>query len=591
MSALVVALVGCGSVLAEDDGGPLVDTPLGPVLGGWMKSEAGAQYASFEGIPFSAPPVGKLRFGAPQPVEPWTETLNASGRVLVKCTQYGYMSAGGNPEISGSEDCLYLNVYAPKNSKREPKAVMMWIYGGSLTAGSNQFQEYGPMRFIDQDVIIVSPNYRLGSLGFTSLGIDEAPGNQGFMDCVAALEWINLNIESFGGDPGRVTIFGESSGSWIVSYLNLSPMAKGLYQRAIMQSGGLFNPYWTPRTEADGVEMSTLMTTVFNCTTSPKVDPYAALDCLQNLPREMIQSSGDWGDDETYQIQKILRPTGIIGREFLPENPVDMMAKGDYNHIDLMVGMTKDEGLLQTYQLELNPQLYLGVQFTYKIFGPMFLFGRFGSYDITEQDLAMADEITKYYLGDKNFLGVFPFDADHFDNITAMIGDAYIYYGGHKQAEWAAAHGDNVYQYKFSFKGTYGFANVFGLDNSQYGVCHADELYYYWKPYWNKALLQMPEREDLLSRRLLTSWANFAKFGDPSIPEDNISWDQLSADNHVYMNIDDDWGMELSQDYLDRMAMWDIAYEFPTGNTLPPSPGLKVGAGKEKFWTRPRPQL
>ena len=135
-----------------------------------------------QGIPFAAPPVGKLRFGAPQPVEPWTEPIDVSGYSDIKCVQYGYMT-DGKPSVNGQEDCLYLTVYVPANKTiTEPMPVMFWIYGGSLTAGANHFKEYGPMKWMAEEVIIVEPLYRLGPFGFTYLGIPEAPGNQGFLD-------------------------------------------------------------------------------------------------------------------------------------------------------------------------------------------------------------------------------------------------------------------------------------------------------------------------------------------------------------------------------------------------------------------------
>ncbi|XP_023332473.1 acetylcholinesterase 1 isoform X2 [Eurytemora carolleeae] len=445
---------------------------------------------------------------------------------------------------------------------------MMWIYGGSLTAGSNQFNEYGSIRWMDQDVILVVPNYRLGPFGFTSLGIDDAPGNQGFLDLVQALRWINTNIEFFGGDPGRVTIFGESSGSWAVSYLAISPLANGLFQRGIMQSGGLFNPFWTWRTQEDAIQLGGFLAENLGCSKDGNTDQM--LECLQEVSVDALEDSINWGTEETYGIQKILRPTGIIDGKFLPANPVNLMERGEYNHVDLMVGVTKDEGLLQMYQLELNPELYVVASiFWNSIFGPMFLFGRFGNYDITEEDKEMTNLITKYYLGEPGAANI---NQQHFQNMTDMISDAYIWYGSHKQAEWAAAHGDNVYKYMFTFKGTYGFADAFGLDNSKYGVCHADELYYFWKPYWKKAAIQMTPAEELVAERMLNSWANFAKYGDPSIPGSDINWSPLTAENQEYMNIGEEWKMEISEDYVNRMRAWDEIYKYPTGNTLPTIP-------------------
>ena len=127
-----------------------------------------------------------------------------------------------------------------------------------------------------------------------------------------------------------------------------------------MQSGTLFNPYWLWQTEEDAVLLSTFMSTMFNCT---DLTPHGQLDCLRATDREVLQSAIQWGTEETLNIQKILRPTGIVDGDFLPDIPTRLMERGEYNHVDLMVGMTKDEGLLQSVQFEINPDLYDAAKF------------------------------------------------------------------------------------------------------------------------------------------------------------------------------------------------------------------------------------
>jgi len=552
---------------ASDPGEFRVDTVDGPVIGSIRQSNDGLPFASFEGIPFASPPVGDLRFAPPQPVKPWKDPLNLTGTFHGKCIQYGYYSAP-EPVISGSEDCLYLNVWAPVKKTKELKAVMMWIYGGSLTGGSQNFFEYGPKKWMDHDVVFVSPLYRLGPFGFTSLGIEEAPGNQGFMDLVKALEWINSNIEAFGGDPNRVTVFGESSGSYALSYLCLTPTANGLFHRAILESGSLFNPYWIWQTQNDAIQLSDGLSKAINCSTTVSEDPHAALDCMRKASIKSLEDSITWGTKETYYIQKPFRPTGVIDGKFLPDHPVEMMKRGEYNHVDLMVGLNKDEGLLQAYQLELHPELYLGLAYYWNnIFGPYFLLGKGANYLTTDEDRAMAKELTHHYLG---WLGPVNFNKAHFKQITDMMSDAYIWYGGHKQAEMAAAHGDTVYQYMFSFKGTRGFAEYFGLDNSKYGVCHADEMYYIWQPYWYQNMTFEKPEEELTSRRMTETWSNFAKYGDPSINREDIIWRTVTEDSHDMMIIDKEWAMGMPADYLARMGAWDEKYTYPDGDTIPP---------------------
>ena len=217
-----------------------------------------------------------------------------------------------------------------------------------------------------------------------------------------------------------------------------------------MQSGTLFNPYWEWRTQEDAVGLSTWMSKMFNCT---DLSPYGQLECLQNLKRETIQESINWGTEETMGIQKILRATGVVDGDFLPDIPTKLMERGEYNHVPIMIGVTKDEGLLQMAQFILNPDLYFYTALGWENLGPMFLLGKTGSWDRTPEEEEMVRDITKFYLGPTGALNI---NEDHFDNMTKMISDAYIWYGTYKHAEGAALNGDLVFQYQFNFKGPYG---------------------------------------------------------------------------------------------------------------------------------------
>ncbi|MEO8884544.1 MAG: carboxylesterase family protein [Mucilaginibacter sp.] len=204
---------------------PVVKTDKGYIRG---LSEGGITV--FKGVPYAAPPIGALRFKAPQPHAPWRDTLAA--------TKFGSIAtqAGG-----GSEDCLTLNVYTPKvdNSKRP---VLVWVHGGSMTSGSGKGQN--GHAFTDRDdIVTVTINYRLGIFGFTyldDLGKQYAgSGNNGVLDCIMALRWVKQNIADFGGDPNRVTIMGESAGAKLESAVLVSPSAKGLFSQYIAESGSV----------------------------------------------------------------------------------------------------------------------------------------------------------------------------------------------------------------------------------------------------------------------------------------------------------------------------------------------------------------
>ncbi len=237
----VLAGVGCGSVLMAQTPKP-ARTQAGLVQG---TEEDGI--AVYKGIPFAAPPVGDLRWGAPQPAAAWSGVRDA-GKFAPACMQVPVVSTElGMESVATNEDCLYLNVWTPAKSSNEKLAVMVWIYGGGFTIGGTSMSLYDGMNFAKKGVILVSVSYRLGAFGFMAhpeLSVEQGghSGNYGLLDQIAGLQWVKHNIAAFGGDPNRVTIFGESAGGISVSMLSASPLAKGLFHGAISESGGNFAP-------------------------------------------------------------------------------------------------------------------------------------------------------------------------------------------------------------------------------------------------------------------------------------------------------------------------------------------------------------
>ena len=201
----------------------------------------------YKGIPYATPPVGELRWKAPKSAASW-QGVRKANQFSAVCYQNPYPanSVYYNPPEPRSEDCLYLNVWTGAKSANEKRPVMVWIYGGALTRGSGSLPLYDGEALARKGVVLVTFNYRLGIFGFyahpelTKESDRGSSGNYGILDQIAALEWVQKNIAAFGGDPKRVTIFGESAGSWSVNYLVATPLAKGLFQRAIGESGGDF---------------------------------------------------------------------------------------------------------------------------------------------------------------------------------------------------------------------------------------------------------------------------------------------------------------------------------------------------------------
>lgn len=235
---VVLALAAASPVLAA---GPVVKTTAGPVEG----VETGA-VAAFKGVPFAAPPVGDLRWRAPQAPKPWTAVRPAAD-YGPDCMQNPFPGDAAPLGVKPAEDCLYANVWTPKAAvgSKAKRPVMVWIYGGGFVNGGSSPAVYAGDRFARDGVVLVSFNYRLGRFGFfahPALSAENADGgllgNYAIMDQIAALKWVQANIAAFGGDPDNVTIFGESAGGMSVHALLTTPLAKGLFHKAIIQSGG-----------------------------------------------------------------------------------------------------------------------------------------------------------------------------------------------------------------------------------------------------------------------------------------------------------------------------------------------------------------
>ncbi|GFU24529.1 acetylcholinesterase-1 [Nephila pilipes] len=496
-----------------------VDTPLGPIKGTTTFDHLNP-VQTFLGIPFAKPPVGDLRFKKPQPMEPWTETLQANKQPPA-CIQYTeYPFPWYDSQSGKSEDCLYLNIWAPFNAKKGSKLpVLFWIFGGGFTFGSNRMELYDARALARRGkVIVVTINYRLGVFGFLTSGTDEAPGNVGMYDMLMALQWVNDNIESFGGDKDQITLHGESAGSIAISLLCVSPLSKGLFSKAIMESGTAI--FLKDNQKQPNVNLSQRLAKAVGCATDSKTikdDPESVVSCLR----------GKDATDLAYVLWSF-NPTSArsffpqYGDDFLPNNAVEDIRKGNFHNVPLLIGNNRDEGSFQITTG--NPSL----------------FGFFGEKDPKINKTQAASMIRKtfssysnpekyvnYYLGNVS--------DDDYDTIRRQVytasGDSSLLCETVYFAESYAERNNDVYFYFF----------VHRPSNSPWapwmGVAHFEEVQFVFGRPFRKPKNYTNE-EAHLSSDMIKIWSDFAKNGYPS---DSFDWPKYSKRNHTFVYIDTDF--------------------------------------------------
>jgi len=519
---------------------PIVATKQGKVQGVQDTNLSGRSYYAFWGIPYAKAPLGERRFKKPEMAESWGEAVKDAREEGSACRQFELFM---NKEY-GTADCLFINVFTPQLNPTEKKAVIVWVHGGGYNFGNGGLPLFGPGKLMDHDVVLVSFNYRLGVFGFLSTGDEVIPGNNGMWDQVLALKWVQENIAAFGGDPSRVTIFGESAGGSSVSLLALSPATRGLFKGAIIQSGTEYSPW---AMQEDPLRYAQMLASDLNC---PTDTTSAMSECLVGKTDDELfntykKTFPGPGFPQIYFSPVVEGPSN--SDRFLPDHPSKLMKSKRHNQVPVIIGVMQNEGGL--LNLGYNIDRTFVETYLSEVLDVVS--------DFNETHLeSVADAVRKEYFSNVDFNNQQQLDTAVQEVITDLIYNAPT----DKKARKLIKSGATVYKYVISYRGQHSFAPTGGFSTGEsLGPVHFDEIKYLF----DMLIIdggKLTGDDVIMSNRLLTMWTNFAKTGNPtpSITEEiPIKWEPVrSKDDLNYLNIGKDLTME-SNHRADKVRFWN----------------------------------
>lgn len=496
---LVAALL---AAAASASAPPEVQPPAGPLRGKWTATLSGRPIAAFEGIPYAAPPVGPLRFQPPVAAAPWSE-MRVADRPGSMCLQRNIFLKVAH--LEGSEDCLFINVYAPETvSRAQPLPVLAWVHGGGFFAGVSH--EYGPEFLLERDVILVTFNYRLGPLGFLSTGDGVIAGNFGMKDQVQALRWVRENIRAFGGDADKVTIFGESAGAGSVHHLTISPLAKGLFHGAIAMSGSALSP-WAFRPPRVAAEFAAKVAVAVGC---PMDSGSAALrECLMGKSAEDIINTDlalyEWGAHPMCPFTVTAEPAGPGA--FLDRHPAAALAATPPS-VPLVIGFVSHEGCVAAAPIITDPKLQKELDEKFVDIAPIIFHTKHLDKSINS---AIFHKIRKFYFNDSAIDQTTKWDltkmfSDHFF-ICSILESVKI----QKQSSATSP----VYLYDLAYLSKRSFAVAFGEKEAGSAMCHGDDLLLMF-PLQSMLPGEQSAADKAIGKELIDAIVTFASTGAPT---------------------------------------------------------------------------
>lgn len=546
----------------------ITELSAGKVQGCKSALPDGSNYCFYKGIPYAKPPVGELRFRPPVSLDRFEEDVLDCSYERNSCYTYLHFP----PTVSVSEDCLYANVYTPIDptevGRKSPLPVMVWIHGGGFVAGSGDAAVYGPRYIVQEGVIVVTFNYRLGPLGFLYLPEKNIYGNMGLKDQRLLLKWVHENIAKFGGDPDNVTIFGESAGGSSCHLQYLCETSRKYFHKAICQSGVALT-VWTEQLNA--VTKAHNLAKLLGCDGENSDQVYETL--MRASPDNLIARSEECVTDQDRAVFRIFAFTPVVeplesDDPFITKMYLDLLSDPNMTNIPLILGLTSNEAICFIENLSMD--LFAN---DVKMFAPPQL-------AVPENILSeIGEEVKRFYFGDRAV------SNDNLPLLLDFVSDCMFVVPVCVASELHSRyqHSAEQYFYYFSFDGKSNFIKKMYQGNHQLdGAAHADELTYMFEgSFFTTEEMEIDSQEYKLRKAMCHMWTNFAKYGNPT-PKDNqlgISWkpvekidpdqemfnlraldlnEQLNMVEHPFQKRIDFWKQlftKYSGDYLQHIAL------------------------------------
>ncbi|CAH2002359.1 unnamed protein product [Acanthoscelides obtectus] len=524
---IFLSFVGIKCLVTTVNGQPQVETKIGKVEGTWRTSFNGRKYAAFEGIPYAKPPIGDLRFKEPEPIESWSGVWNAT-RTYV-CIQ-ATLHLG---QVTGDEDCLYINVYVPKSENEKLLDVVAHIHGGAFMIGSAQ-EFIGDKYVMDRDLVIVSFNYRLGALGFLSTDDEVVPGNNGLKDQALALKWIQDNIEAFGGNPKSVTLTGFSAGAASVHFHYLSPYSKGLFHRGWSASGTALGK-WTLQEEP--LKTARSLAQIVGCDLK---ETEKMVECLKTRPASLLVEKTKlclhtFGLLPCCPLSPVIEKRGK--KPFLADHPYNLLKQGKVYDVPWISSVTKDDGLVisamvRTIMDETNEKWN-------EIAGQHLL-------EYFRSAPQIFDKVKRHYDNDND-------GTLNFEELTKIATDRTFFVPMQTSVELQSKVTKSpIYVYRFNYEGSNSLKALLMLPQEDKGACHGDDLIYFLG---GIIFIPLSEQEVKLKDVCMDILYAYASKGVPSI--NGAKWEPVRKE-FVYYDINgaDDIQKRVETDFHIK-KFWD----------------------------------